>query len=308
MSTGTSCSSRSPPTTPRRADAPDLFVFTHAGLLVMPLLLLFFPARRAISASAWRQLAARRLLPVIFFGAPLAFAAVGVQRSALPPYASADARELAVDTCRGGPDLDWVTWFPRLLVLPAEPICARWSRKKKSSPERDGVAFGLAASSVGVWFSNVSAAPRRRQPLHHRAHLFLASNRRGSALCARPCRLSVPGRWSSAASVWVALVGGLRRLAPYLLHPRAGIVNDCGAADGDALPFPRDCARRGAVFGPRARRAAQPIELDCARSAPTPCRGSVNALLFFVGYAIDSGQRCTCRRASVGVRGHLAPR
>jgi hypothetical protein len=193
-----------------------------------------------------RQLAARRLLPVVFFA--LAF---------LPLWAFSelhghqmlghDARELAVEYVRGRPDLDWVTWFLVCLFV-CETIGAVALRAIKGPVAT--VAFGLGCVVAGVWFSNASLRPNAgilytvgRTWFLSEAIVALGLYALGRAAYPYVARLV-----ERRAIVWGALVGGLAIvLATYRLNPRADVVIMAARTNGDALPF-LVTALGGAVF------------------------------------------------------------
>jgi fucose 4-O-acetylase-like acetyltransferase len=205
----------------------------------------FFRPARELGIRV-RQLAARRLLPVLFFG--LAF---------LPLWAFSelhghqmlghDARELAVEYVRGRPDLDWVTWF-LVCLFACETVGAVALRAIKRPAAR--VAFGLGYVVAGVWFSNVSLRPDAGILYTVGRTWFLSEALVALGLYALGCA-AYPylGRLvARPAIVWGALVGGLAIvLTTYRLNPRAGVVMMAARQNGDALPF-LVTALGGAVF------------------------------------------------------------
>lgn len=195
----------------------------------------FFRPARDLGLRVW-QLAARRLVPVVFFALAL-----------LPLWAFSelhghqmlghDARELAVEYLRGRPDLDWVTWF--LVCLFVCEIIGAVALRAIKGPIAT-VAFGLGCVALGVWFSNLS--------LHRDAGILYAIGRTwflseaivalGLYALGRAAYPYVGRLVERPAIVWGALVAGLAiLLATYRLNPRADIVMMAGRQNGDALPF-----------------------------------------------------------------------
>ena len=222
---------------PSNASAADQMRFVYS--FHMPLFFImsgfFFRPTRELGLRV-RQLAARRLVPVVFFAlvfVPLwTFAEL---RGHAP--AGHDARELLVEYLRGRPHLDWVTWFLVCLFVCETMAALVLSRVVHPLAQ---LALGVALVVAGVLVSNASLTPSAgvayavgRTWFVSEAVVALGLYAIGRA--AFPWLVRASG---SRALVWLGAVGGTAIvLLTYRHNPGTGVVLMAARDNGDPLSF-----------------------------------------------------------------------
>ncbi len=179
---------------PSNASAADQMRFIYS--FHMPLFFVmsgfFFRPTRALGLRV-RQLAARRLVPVLFFALMfLPLWAFGELRAHM--RVGHDACQLFVDYLRGRPHLAWVTWF--LVCLFVCETMAAVVLSRIGNPLLQAV-FGVGCVVAGVLFSNASLTPTSGVVYAVGGTWFLseaiaASPWRRFAACILPVSLALP--------------------------------------------------------------------------------------------------------------------
>ncbi|HEY2748338.1 MAG TPA: acyltransferase family protein [Polyangia bacterium] len=222
---------------PSNASAADQMRFVYS--FHMPFFFVmsgfFFRPTRDLGRRV-RQLAARRLVPVVFFA--LVFLPLwmfGELRAHVP--IGHDVRDLIVEYLRGRPHLDWLTWF--LVCLFVCEVMAAVVLSRVANPLVQ-LGLGVALVVAGVLLSNASLTPSAGVAYAVGRTWFLTEAVVALGLYAIG-RAAFP--WLVRASrqrllVWLGAVGGLAVvLLTYRHNPGTGVVIMAARDNGDPLCF-----------------------------------------------------------------------
>jgi fucose 4-O-acetylase-like acetyltransferase len=211
------------------------FVYSFHMPLFFVLSGFFFRPPRDLGLRV-RQLAARRLVPVLFFAFMfLPLWAYGELRGHMA--VGHDACQLFVDYLRGRPHLAWVTWFLVCLFVCETMAAVLLVRIVRPLPQ---LIFGVACVVAGVLLSNVSLAPSAGVAYFVGSTWFVSEAVVALGLYAIG-RAAFPALVRAAdkrALVWLGAVGGVAGvLLTYRHNPGARVVIMAARENGDALCF-----------------------------------------------------------------------